>query len=62
MPKVDMGSFDYSDDSAYYSLYSDVYYPAPVYSSSSSSGCSSCGGGCSSCGGGCSSCGGGGSW
>ncbi len=62
-PELDMGNFDYSSDWAYHDLYSNVYYPEPVYSSSgSSSGCSSCGGGCSSCGGGCSSCGGGGSW
>lgn len=58
MPEIDMGTFDYNNS---FSLYHDVYYPAPTYSSSSS-GCSSCGGGCSSCGGGCSSCGGGGSW
>ena len=44
------------------SMSSDIYVPAPTYSSSGGSGCSSCGGGCSSCGGGCSSCGGGGSW
>jgi hypothetical protein len=61
MPEMDMGDFDYSRDSSYYSIYDNVYYPQPTYSSSSS-GCSSCGGGCSSCGGGCSSCGGGGSW
>lgn len=66
-PELDMGNFDYSSDWAYHDLYSNVYYPEPVHSSSSSSsgsssGCSSCGGGCSSCGGGCSSCGGGGSW
>ncbi len=60
MPEVDMGTFDYGSDLAYYSLYDNVYFP--VSSSSSSGGCSSCGGGCSSCGGGCSSCGGGGSW
>ena len=60
-PQVDMGSFDYSNDSSYLSFCNNVYYPTPSYSSSSS-GCSSCGGGCSSCGGGCSSCGGGGSW
>ncbi len=58
-PQMDMGSFDYSDDSAYNHFIDDVYFPS---SSSHSSGCSSCGGGCSSCGGGCSSCGGGGSW
>ena len=58
MPEVEMGTFDYSSDSSFYSLYDSVYVPA----SSSSGGCSSCGGGCSSCGGGCSSCGGGGSW
>lgn len=62
VPEMDMGSFDYGSDYAYYSLYNNVYVPAPAHSSSSSSGCSSCGGGCSSCGGGCSSCGGGGSW
>lgn len=64
MPEMDMGTFNYGSDYSYYSLYNDVYYPEPVHtsSSSSSSGCSSCGGGCSSCGGGCSSCGGGGSW
>lgn len=66
IPKLDMGSFDFSSDSSYYHLFSNVYYPKPVYTSSSNSsnsrGCSSCGGGCSSCGGGCSSCGGGGSW
>lgn len=61
-PELDMGNFNYGSDLAYYSLYDNVYYPEPVHSSSSSSGCSSCGGGCSSCGGGCSSCGGGGSW
>ena len=61
MPEMEMGDFDYSRDSSYYSIYDDVYYPTPSYSSSGS-GCSSCGGGCSSCGGGCSSCGGGGSW
>ena len=63
MPRIDMGTFDYSSDSSYSSL-GDVYYPSSYYSSGSSSGggCSSCGGGCSSCGGGCSSCGGGGSW
>ena len=52
--KVDLDIFDRITD--------EIYYPAPVSSSGSSSGCSSCGGGCSSCGGGCSSCGGGGSW
>ena len=65
MPKIDMGSFNYSSDFSYFSMYNDVHYPAPApsgYSGGSSSGCSSCGGGCSSCGGGCSSCGGGGSW
>lgn len=59
MPEMDMGTFNYSSNYAYYTLYDNVYYPEPVHSSSS---CSSCGGGCSSCGGGCSSCGGGGSW
>lgn len=66
MPKMDMGTFNYSSDYAYFSMYNDVHYPHPTGGSysggSSSSGCSSCGGGCSSCGGGCSSCGGGGSW
>lgn len=63
IPEMDMGTFDYSSDRAYYSMYDNVYYPSTSSSSSrSSSGCSSCGGGCSSCGGGCSSCGGGGSW
>lgn len=61
LPKIDMGNYDYS---SFNDLYNDIYFPEPVRSSSSSSssGCSSCGGGCSSCGGGCSSCGGGGSW
>lgn len=62
VPDLDMGNFDYGNDWAYNDLYNNVYHPEPTYSSSSSSGCSSCGGGCSSCGGGCSSCGGGGSW
>ena len=66
MPEMDMGSFNYSSDFSYFSMYNDVHYPAPVTtgggSHSGSSGCSSCGGGCSSCGGGCSSCGGGSSW
>ena len=64
IPEMNMGSFNYSSDFSYYSLYSDIYYPTFTDSntSSGSSGCSSCGGGCSSCGGGCSSCGGGGSW
>ncbi len=61
VPEKDMGTFNYGSDYSYYSLYDNVYYPEPVYSSTNS-GCSSCGGGCSSCGGGCSSCGGGGSW
>jgi uncharacterized membrane protein YgcG len=60
IPEKNMGSFNYSSDYAYNSIYNDVHYPAPTNSTSSSS--SSCGGGCSSCGGGCSSCGGGGSW
>lgn len=60
MPEIDMGNFDYNSDSSYSDLANDIY--RPTYSSSGSSGCSSCGGGCSSCGGGCSSCGGGGSW
>ncbi len=62
VPEMDMGTFNYGSDYSYYCLYDNVYFPEPVHSSSSSSGCSSCGGGCSSCGGGCSSCGGGGSW
>ena len=68
MPKINMGSFDYSSDLSYQLFYTYVYYPESVYresvhsSNNGSSGCSSCGGGCSSCGGGCSSCGGGGSW
>ena len=57
MPEMDMGTFNYGSDYSYYSLYNDVYYPEPVHTSSSSSSS-----GCSSCGGGCSSCGGGGSW
>lgn len=60
MPEVDMGSFNYSSDVSFHSIFDNVSYP--VSTSSGSSGCSSCGGGCSSCGGGCSSCGGGGSW
>lgn len=73
IPRLDMGSFDFSSDFAYYNLCNDVRYPDPVShrtsyhsssrSSSGSSGCSSCGGSSSSSrGGGCSSCGGGGSW
>ena len=72
IPRLDMGSFDFSSDFAYYNLCNDVRYPDPVShrtsyhsssrSSSGSSGCSSCGGSSSSRGGGCSSCGGGGSW
>lgn len=66
MPEMDMGTFNYSSDYAYFLMYNDVHYPRPTGSSyrggSSSSGCSSCGGGGSSYGGGCSSCGGGGSW
>ena len=54
--QMDMGTFDYSSDTAYFAIYDTMYQPAP--SSDSSSGSS----GCSSCGGGCSSCGGGGSW
>ena len=61
MPEMDMGTYDFNSYNSFSDLYNDVYRPEPV-SSSSSSGCSSCGGGCSSCGGGCSSCGGGGSW
>ncbi len=60
--EMDMGTFNYGSDSAYYHFYDSVYYPSPSSSSNNSNGCSSCGGGCSSCGGGCSSCGGGGSW
>ena len=60
MPEVNMGNFDYSSDVSFHSIFDSIYYPAPVSSSSGSSG--GCGGGCSSCGGGCSSCGGGGSW
>lgn len=53
IPEMNMGTFDYSSDKSYYSIYDNVYYPEPDHSSSdSSSGCSSCGGGCSSCGGG----------
>lgn len=59
LPENNMGSFDYSRNYSYYSLYDNIYYPP---SSSGSGSSSSCGGGCSSCGGGCSSCGGGGSW
>lgn len=63
IPEMDMGTYDFNSFNSFNHLYSDVYHPEPVRSSSSSSsGCSSCGGGCSSCGGGCSSCGGGGSW
>lgn len=59
IPKADIPMRDFT---LLDSMASDIYVPAPTYSSSGSSGCSSCGGGCSSCGGGCSSCGGGGSW
>lgn len=63
VPEMDMGTYDFNSFNSFNNLYNDVYRPEPVRtSSSSSSGCSSCGGGCSSCGGGCSSCGGGGSW
>lgn len=62
IPQVDMGTYDFNSFNSFSNLYNDVYYPEPVRTSNSSSGCSSCGGGCSSCGGGCSSCGGGGSW
>jgi len=62
IPEMDMGTYDFNGLNSFNNLYDDVYRPEPVRSSSSSSGCSSCGGGCSSCGGGCSSCGGGGSW
>ena len=61
MPEPDMGSFDYSSDVSFHSIFDNVTYPVST-SGGSSGGCSSCGGGCSSCGGGCSSCGGGGSW
>ncbi len=61
MEKIDMGTFNYSSDSAFSDFYYNIYEPSSS-SGSSSSGGSSCGGGCSSCGGGCSSCGGGGSW
>ena len=62
MPEPDMGSFNYSSDVSFHSIFDNVSYPVSTSSSGGSSGCSSCGGGCSSCGGGCSSCGGGGSW
>ena len=63
IPEMNMGTYDFNSLNSFNNLYNDVYQPEPVRSSSSSSsGCSSCGGGCSSCGGGCSSCGGGGSW
>lgn len=62
LPQVEMGNFNYCDNSRWDDLYHNVYYPVVSNSGSSGSGCSSCGGGCSSCGGGCSSCGGGGSW
>ena len=61
--RIDMGSFDYGDDSFYSKMYHNVTFPETDYSFSS--GCSSGGGfssGSSSGGGGCSSCGGGGSW
>ena len=51
MPEIDMGNFDYGSDYSYSSLYNDVKYPTPTYSSSSgggsSSGGSSSGGGSS---------------
>ncbi len=59
MEEMNMGTFDYSSDRAYYTFYSHVEYPERT--SSGGSFTSSCGGGGSS-GGGCSSCGGGGSW
>ena len=65
MPQMDMGTFNYNSDTAYMTVFNNIYFPASSSGGSSggfSSGCSSCGGGCSSCGGGCSSCGGGGSW
>lgn len=58
MPQMDMGTFDYSSDSFYLSVFNDVSFPTASSGGSSGGG----GGGCSSCGGGCSSCGGGGSW
>ena len=57
VPDHDMGTFSYTDNTAFIMLSHDS-----TYAVSGSSGSSSCGGGCSSCGGGCSSCGGGGSW
>ena len=56
IPEMDMGTYDFNSFNSFNNLYNDVYHPEPVRSSSSSSS------GCSSCGGGCSSCGGGGSW
>ena len=56
IPEMNMGTYDFNSFNSFNNLYNDVYHPEPVRSSSSSSS------GCSSCGGGCSSCGGGGSW
>ena len=56
IPEMNMGTYDFNSLNSFNNLYNDVYHPEPVRSSSSSSS------GCSSCGGGCSSCGGGGSW
>ena len=56
IPEMNMGTYDFNSLNSFNNLYNDVYQPEPVRSSSSSSS------GCSSCGGGCSSCGGGGSW
>ena len=58
MPQMDMGTFNYNSDTAYMTVFNNIYFPASS-SGGSSGGFSS---GCSSCGGGCSSCGGGGSW
>ena len=62
LPETNMGNFDYTNMNSLSHMADSVSFPVQTYSSSGSSGCSSCGGGCSSCGGGCSSCGGGGSW
>ena len=62
LPQTNMGNFDYTDMNSLSRVADSISFPVQTYSSSGSSGCSSCGGGCSSCGGGCSSCGGGGSW
>lgn len=60
MPYIDMGSFNYASDQAYYTFNQIIYFPSNTSSNHYDS--SNSGGGCSSCGGGCSSCGGGGSW